>query len=122
MHIKIVNHSKHPLPAYATADASGMDLRANVEKSITLKPKHRALVGTGLYVAIPKGFEAQIGSRSRLTWQHGLVVLNSPGTPNIQALHHPGLLNNVKGTKSKQLHFFKLMQSRKEYTFPTRSA
>lgn len=80
MHVKIINHSKHALPAYATADASGMDLRANIDASIALQPLQRALVGTGLYVALPQGYEAQVRPRSGLALQHGLTVLNSPGT------------------------------------------
>lgn len=80
MHIKIVNCSKHALPAYATTDASGMDLRANIEASVTLQPLQRTLVGTGLYVALPKGYEAQVRPRSGLALKYGLTVLNSPGT------------------------------------------
>ena len=80
MHIKIVNYSKHSLPAYATTDASGMDLRANIEASVTLQPLQRTLVGTGLYVALPKGYEAQVRPRSGLALKYGLTVLNSPGT------------------------------------------
>ncbi len=78
--ICIINRSKHALPAYATADASGMDLRANIHASITLQPLQRVLVGTGLSMALPKGYEAQIRPRSGLALQHGLTVLNSPGT------------------------------------------
>lgn len=80
MHIQIINHSKHDLPAYATADASGMDLRANLEESILLAPGQRVLVATGLYMAVPKGYEAQIRPRSGLALKHGITVLNSPGT------------------------------------------
>jgi len=78
--ICIINRSKHALPAYATADASGMDLRANIDASIRLQPLQRVLVGTGLSMALPKGYEAQIRPRSGLALQHGLTVLNSPGT------------------------------------------
>ena len=80
MKISIVNRSKHALPTYATADASGMDLRANIDASITLRPMQRVLVGTGLYIALPKGYEAQVRPRSGLAFKHGLTVLNSPGT------------------------------------------
>ena len=80
MKIRIINHSKHALPSYATADASGMDLRANIDASITLRPLQRILVGTGLYMALPKGYEAQVRPRSGLALKHGLTVLNSPGT------------------------------------------
>lgn len=75
-----MNRSKHALPTYATADASGMDLRANIDESITLRPLQRVLVGTGLYMALPKGYEAQVRPRSGLAFKHGLTVLNSPGT------------------------------------------
>lgn len=80
MNIRIVNRSKHDLPVYATTDSSGMDLRANIDASITLQPLQRALVGTGLFMALPKGYEAQVRPRSGLALQHGLTVLNSPGT------------------------------------------
>lgn len=80
MHIKIINRSKHDLPAYATAGASGMDLRANLDASVTLRPWQRTLVGTGLYMALPLGYEAQVRPRSGLALKHGLTVLNSPGT------------------------------------------
>ncbi|XWN35743.1 MAG: dUTP diphosphatase [Roseivirga sp.] len=80
MSIPIINHSKHLLPAYATPDASGMDLRANIEESITLLPGQRTLVSTGLHIALPKGFEAQVRPRSGLAFKHGITVLNSPGT------------------------------------------
>ena len=80
MHIPIINRSKHALPAYATTDASGMDLRANINNSITLPPWQRTLVATGIHVALPKGYEAQVRPRSGLAFKHGLTILNSPGT------------------------------------------
>ncbi|MHA7877743.1 MAG: dUTP diphosphatase [Bacteroidota bacterium] len=80
MKIPIINHSKHALPTYATSGASGMDLRANIDESITLPPLQRVLVGTGLYMALPQGYEAQVRPRSGLALKHGLTVLNSPGT------------------------------------------
>ena len=80
MRIKIINRSKHDLPAYATADASGMDLRANMDTSITLKPWQRIAIGTGLHIALPKGYEAQIRPRSGLALKHGLTLMNTPGT------------------------------------------
>lgn len=80
MKVKIINQSKHALPAYATEGASGMDLRANVDAPITLAPRQRALVGTGLYMALPSGYEAQIRPRSGWALKHGITVLNSPGT------------------------------------------
>lgn len=78
--IKIINHSKHSLPEYATAHAAGMDLRANLDEPITLKPFERALVATGLFMELPIGFEAQIRPRSGLAFKNGITVLNSPGT------------------------------------------
>lgn len=78
--IKIINQSKHALPEYATHHAAGMDLRANLSEPITLKPMHRTLVATGLYMQLPIGFEAQIRPRSGLAFKNGITVLNSPGT------------------------------------------
>lgn len=79
-HIPIINRSKHALPAYETGQAAGMDLRANLEEPIQLGPLERAIVPTGLYIALPEGFEAQIRPRSGLAAKQGLTVLNSPGT------------------------------------------
>jgi dUTP pyrophosphatase len=78
--IKIVNKSRHPLPEYATPGASGMDLRANLEEPLQLKPMDRCLVPTGLFLAIPDNFEAQIRPRSGLAIKQGLTCLNTPGT------------------------------------------
>lgn len=78
--VKIINHSTHPLPAYATSDASGLDLRAYIPTSLTLEPMQRTLVATGLHIALPKGLEAQIRPRSGLALKHGITVFNSPGT------------------------------------------
>jgi dUTP pyrophosphatase len=80
MKIRIVNHSKHPLPAYETAASAGMDLRANLGEGIVLKPLGRALVPTGLFVEIPAGYEAQIRPRSGLAIRCGITLLNTPGT------------------------------------------
>lgn len=80
MNVRIINKSKHPLPAYATALSAGMDLRANLDKSIVLKPLERCLVPTGLYIALPEGYEAQVRPRSGLAIKKGIGVLNSPGT------------------------------------------
>ncbi|MBS7284155.1 MAG: dUTP diphosphatase [Prevotella sp.] len=80
MKIKVINKGHQPLPAYATPQSAGMDLRANIPSSITLQPMQRQLIGTGLYIALPPGFEAQIRPRSGLALKHGLTVLNSPGT------------------------------------------
>ncbi|MEI6436496.1 MAG: dUTP diphosphatase [Bacteroidota bacterium] len=80
MKIRIVNRSKHPLPSYETSKSSGMDLRANLDANITLKPLERALVPTGLFVEIPEGYEAQIRPRSGLAIKKGITLLNTPGT------------------------------------------
>lgn len=80
MKIKIINRSKHELPGYATTAAAGMDLRANLEQPVVLKPLERSLVATGLFLEIPVGYEAQIRPRSGLAFKNGLTVLNSPGT------------------------------------------
>lgn len=80
MKVQIINKSKHPLPAYATEQSAGMDLRANLDMPIVLKPLQRCLVPTGLFMALPKGFEAQVRPRSGLAIKKGVSVLNSPGT------------------------------------------
>ena len=80
MEIKIINKSKHALPAYETEQSAGMDIRANLSEPITLQPMQRCLVPTGLYMSIPKGYEAQIRPRSGLAIKKGISVLNSPGT------------------------------------------
>ena len=80
MKIKIINKSKHELPHYSTEFSAGMDIRANIETSILLKPLERALVKTGIYMQIPKGYEAQVRPRSGLAFKKGIGVLNSPGT------------------------------------------
>lgn len=80
MEVKIVNKSKHALPEYATIHSAGMDIRANLEESITLKPLERRLIPTGLFIELPEGYEAQIRPRSGLAFKHGITVLNSPGT------------------------------------------
>ncbi len=80
MNVKVLNTSKHALPEYQTAFSAGLDLRANLDESITLNPLERRLIGTGLFIELPGGFEAQIRPRSGLAFKHGLTVLNSPGT------------------------------------------
>ena len=80
MKIKIINRSGNPLPEYQTASAAGMDLRAEIEAPIKLRPLERAVVGTGLYMELPEGYEAQIRPRSGLAAKQGVTVLNSPGT------------------------------------------
>lgn len=78
--VKVVNQSKHALPEYATAHAAGLDLRANLNEAIVLKPLERTLVPTGLFIELPQGYEAQIRPRSGLAFKNGITVLNSPGT------------------------------------------
>lgn len=78
--VQIINKSRHPLPAYATGLSAGMDIRANLPEPIRLEPLQRCLVPTGLYMALPAGFEAQIRPRSGLALKKGITVLNSPGT------------------------------------------
>ena len=80
MNVQIINKSKHPTPNYETNGAAGMDLRANIDESITLKPLERVIVKTGLFIALPIGFEAQVRPRSGLAAKKGITVLNSPGT------------------------------------------
>jgi dUTP pyrophosphatase len=80
MQVKVVNTSKHPLPSYQTELSAGMDLRAELDSPVTLKPMQRILIPTGLFIELPQGFEAQIRPRSGLAFKHGITVLNSPGT------------------------------------------
>lgn len=80
MQVKIINQSRHALPAYETNASAGMDLRANLDASIIVKPLQRVLVPTGLFIELPVGYEAQVRPRSGLAFKHGLTVLNSPGT------------------------------------------
>lgn len=80
MEMKIINGSHHPLPAYATSQSAGMDLRANLDAPVTLRPLERRLVPTGLRIALPAGYEAQVRPRSGLALKHGVTVLNTPGT------------------------------------------
>lgn len=78
--IRIINDSHHPLPTYATTQSAGMDLRANLDSPIELQPMQRALIPTGLRIALPPGYEAQVRPRSGLALKHGITVLNTPGT------------------------------------------
>lgn len=78
--VKIVNKGRQMLPAYATAQSAGMDLRANIDEEVTLQPLERKIIKTGLHIALPEGYEAQVRPRSGLALKHGISVLNSPGT------------------------------------------
>lgn len=80
MKVKIVNESQWPSPSYATVNSAGVDLKANIEEPIVLEPLQRAIVPTGLKIALPEGTEAQVRPRSGLAAKHGITVLNSPGT------------------------------------------
>ena len=80
MQVKIVNTSKHPLPSYETIHAAGMDMRANLDAPVTLKPLQRAMIPTGLFIELPVGYEAQVRPRSGLAAKKGVTVLNTPGT------------------------------------------
>ncbi|CAN5618483.1 dUTP diphosphatase [soil metagenome] len=77
---KVINKSKHALPAYETPASAGMDLRANIDVPVMVKPLERVMIPTGLFIELPIGFEAQVRPRSGMAWKHGLSVLNSPGT------------------------------------------
>jgi dUTP pyrophosphatase len=80
MTIRVINKSKNNLPVYETLHAAGMDLRANIETVVSLKPLERKLVPIGLYIELPQGFEAQIRPRSGLAYKHGISIVNAPGT------------------------------------------
>ncbi len=80
MEIKVINQGHQPLPKYATPQSAGMDLRANLHTSLMLKPLERKLIPTGLFIALPPGYEAQVRPRSGLALKHGITVLNAPGT------------------------------------------
>lgn len=80
MKVKIENHSKHPLPEYATAYSSGMDIRANLKQTASLKPFERTIIPTGIFIELPVGYEGQIRPRSGLAKREGVTVLNAPGT------------------------------------------
>lgn len=80
MKIRIINNGHQPLPVYATEKSAGMDLRANIDEPIVLHPMERRLINTGLHIALPDGFEAQVRPRSGLALKHGVTVLNTPGT------------------------------------------
>ena len=80
MEVKVINKSNNPLPKYSTPQSAGMDLRANIKDSIDIDPLCRVLIPTGIYIELPKGYEAQVRPRSGLALKHGITVLNSPGT------------------------------------------
>ncbi len=99
VNIKITNTSNHPLPAYATLHAAGMDLRAHLAEAITLAPLERRLIPTGMYIELPEGYEAQVRPRSGLAYKHGITVLNAPGTIDADYRGEVGvLLINLSNT------------------------
>ena len=120
MQIKVINNSQHLLPSYETSASAGLDIRANLTDSITLKPLERALVKTGIFLEIPVGYEAQVRPRSGLALKNGVTVLNSPGTIDadyrgevgvilINLSHENFLINN--GERIAQLVFAKVEQA-----------
>ena len=92
MKIQVVNKGHQPLPAYATVQSAGMDLRANIDEPIVLKPLERRLISTGLHIALPAGYEAQVRPRSGLALKKGITVLNSPGTVDADYRGEVGVL------------------------------
>ena len=96
--VQIINKGHQPLPAFATPQSAGMDLRANIDEAIVLHPMERRLVPTGLYMALPAGYEAQIRPRSGLALKHGITVLNTPGTIDAD---YRGEMTAAPGIKSK---------------------
>lgn len=120
MEIKVINNSQHLLPTYETSASAGLDIRANLTDSITLKPLERALVKTGIFLEIPVGYEAQVRPRSGLALKNGVTVLNSPGTIDADYRGEVGvilinlsnenfLINN--GERIAQLVFAKVEQA-----------
>jgi len=100
--VKVTNHSSHPLPAYATQQAAGLDLRANITEPIVLGPLQRKLIPTGLFIELPDGYEAQVRPRSGLALKHGITVLNAPGTIDADYRGEVGvLLVNLSDTNFK---------------------
>ena len=92
MKVQVVNKGHQPLPAYATVQSAGMDLRANIDEPIVLKPLERRLIPTGLHIALPAGYEAQVRRRSGLALKKGITVLNSPGTVDADYRGEVGVL------------------------------
>lgn len=99
MDVKLINRSKNQLPAYETPASAGVDLRADIDQNIVLKPLGRAVVKTGLFVELPIGYEAQVRPRSGLAAKHGITVLNSPGTIDADYRGEIGvILTNLSNT------------------------
>lgn len=120
MKVKVINNSKHELPKYETAGAAGLDLKANLDQTIVLKPLERTLVKTGLFLEIPEGFEGQVRPRSGLAFKFGISVLNSPGTIDADYRGEIGVIlvnlsdksfEIVDGERIAQLVFAKVEQA-----------
>ena len=103
MKVKIINKSKNDIPSYATAGSSGMDIRAHLNKPLTVRPNKTVLVPTGLYMAIPAGYEAQIRPRSGLAYKHGLTIPNSPGTIDSDYRGHIKVMIRNEGPKAYEI-------------------
>jgi dUTP pyrophosphatase len=125
MKVKVINQSKHPLPAYETKASAGLDVRANIDMPIELKPLERTLVKTGLFMEIPEGFECQVRSRSGLALKKGISVLNAPGTVDADYRGEVGvILINLSnetfiiedGERIAQLVFAKVKQAKWKVT------
>ena len=125
MKVKVINQSKHPLPAYETKASAGLDVRANIDAPIELKPLERTLVKTGLFMEIPEGFECQVRSRSGLALKKGISVLNAPGTVDADYRGEVGvILINLSnetfviedGERIAQLVFAKVKQAKWKVT------
>lgn len=102
--IKIINSSRHALPRYSTTQSAGMDICANIDNSIIIKPMERILIPTGLRMALPQGYEAQIRPRSGLALKHGITVLNSPGTIDADYRGEIGVIIINLGTEPFEIH------------------
>ncbi len=125
MKVKVINQSKHPLPAYETAASAGLDVRANLIESTELNPMERVLVKTGLFLEIPKGYECQVRPRSGLALKKGITVLNSPGTIDADYRGEVGVIlvnlsNDIfvieDGERIAQLVFAEVQQAQWEET------
>lgn len=101
IHVKIINRSNNALPEYATADSSGMDIRADLNETVTIKPLERVLIPTGLFIELPRGYEAQIRPRSGLAIKHGITCLNTPGTIDAD---YRGEIKIILVNLSQELH------------------
>jgi len=100
MKVEVVNLSSHELPKYSTNESAGLDLRADLQSPITLKPGQRSLIPTGLKIALPTGYEAQVRPRSGLAYKHGITVLNSPGTIDADYRGDVGVILISHGSES----------------------